>query len=267
MRRVRALPWATVWLVLVMAFLFFPLVVVAVFSFSESPIAAFPIRGLTLDWYADAFGSGAFQDALGTSIRLAVAVTVGALLCGVPAAFALRRGPRVLAGPLAILLFLPLVVPSVMLGFSILTMVTEARAQPSLASAWLAQTAFVLPFVVLVVAARLQHLQPELEEAARDLGSTPVRAFARVTWPLIRPTVVGVAVLVFSLSMDEFIVTLYTIGSDVTLPILIWTTMQRQSITPTINAIATVLVLATILGAVAAASGARLTAWTGGLRR
>jgi ABC-type spermidine/putrescine transport system permease subunit I len=250
-------PWGHVYLALVLFFLFLPIAVVVLFSFSDSPIAAFPIRGLTGHWYSQAFGSESFRSALFTSLKLAGAVTAGVVICGMLAAFALERSAGSLRKPLTWLFYLPLAVPGIMIGFSILTMVTQLGRQTSLGSAWLGQTVYLVPFGVLVIAARLANFDRSLEEAARDLGRTSRGAFGRVTWPLISATVVGVAVLTFALSMDEFIITLYTIGPNTTLPILIWTTLQRASVTPAINAIASVLMAATIASVLAAAAVTR----------
>jgi spermidine/putrescine transport system permease protein len=253
----RRVPWGPIYLGLVLLYLFFPLALVILFSFNDSPISALPIRGLTLGWYREALGSATFRDAFATSLKLAAVVSAIAIAIGVPAAFALARRRFALRSVVALLLVLPVALPGVIIGFSILTMVTQVDVTPSIVSAGLGQATFLVPFVVLIVSARLRNFDRQIEEAGRDLGCTPPGVLRRITLPIIAPTILGAALLCFALAMDEFVITLYTIGSDTTLPLLVWGLMQKRGITPTVNAIATVLLLASFLVLLATALVAR----------
>lgn len=239
--RVRRVPWSRVSIAIVLLFLFLPLVVVIVFSFNDSPIAAFPLRGPTGRWYAEALSDSNFRSAFLTSIQLAIGVSILAIAIGVPAGFALVRRKFVLNPITSTLLVLPLAIPGIILGFSILSMTRIVGTKPGIIPAGLGQLTLLLPFVVLVTVARLRDFDTPVEEAGRDLGCGPTKVLRKITLPIIAPTVISAAILVFALSMDEFIVTLYTIGGDTTLPILIWGLMQRRGITPAVNAIATML--------------------------
>jgi ABC-type spermidine/putrescine transport system permease subunit I len=234
-----------------MVFLYAPLLIVLIFSFNSAPSGIFPIQGLTLRWYEELLASEVFGRSLRTSLALAAITVVGTLLIATPAAFALVRR-RFLAKPVLLALILgPIAVPGVVIGVSLISAVAVAGAQPGLTITALAHILFTLPFVVLVVRARLLDFDRQIEEAARDLGARPLRVLQTVTLPLIAPSLVGAAILVFALSIDEFIITNFVIGANSTLPVMIWSQM-RTGITPSVNAMSTVILLTT-LGLIAVA--------------
>lgn len=243
----RRVPWGPIYLGLILAFLMLPLVAVVLFSFNDSRFSTLPIRGLTLRWYKDALGTDQFRDALLTSLQLAAVTSIVAVAIGVPAAFALVRRRFALRPAITALLLAPVAMPGIIIGFGILLSFTELNLTTSLVSAGLGQVTLLLPFVVLIVSARLREFDREIEEAGRDLGCTRTGVIRRVTLRIIGPIVLGAAALCFALSMDEFIITLYTIGSDKTLPVFVWGLMQKRGITPSVNAIATVLLAASFL--------------------
>ncbi|MEO8425140.1 MAG: ABC transporter permease subunit [Actinomycetota bacterium] len=243
----RQLPFGEIWVIGVLCFLFIPLLVVIVFSFNDSSISAFPMRGVTGRWYAEALNDSSFRHAFVTSVLLATLVSALAVAVGVPAGFALVRRRFALRGMMNLILLLPLSLPGIIIGFSILSMAVTVGAKPGFLTAALGQLTLLFPFVVLVTVARLRDFDRSVEEAGRDLGCSPAVVMRKVTLPIIAPTIIGAAILVLALSMDEFIVTLYTAGSSTTLPILVWGLMQKRGISPAVNAIATVLLLASFL--------------------
>lgn len=228
-----------------LAFLALPIVVIVAFSFNASPRLSFPIEGLTLHWYDNGLTNPLFADALRNSIVAAIATAAIAVAIGVPAAFTIRRvrprwQPAALGGML-----LPAIVPALLLGVSLTVFLDVVGVKLSLGTAIIGHVLIALPFVVLTMVARLEQFDLAIVEAARDLGAGPVRAFADVTLPLIRPSIVGAVLLSMALSLDEFVITFFTRGGDDTLPVLIWGLMRR-GVDPTVNALATLVLAGTV---------------------
>lgn len=231
--------------VVVLLFLYLPLAIVVLFSFNTSTRGIFPLEGFTLRWYAEAFSSAAFLRALRSSLIVAAGSVTAALLLGVPAAFALVRRRFRARSALGILITGPVAVPGVVIGASILSALALLGWTGGLAATTAAHVLFTVPFVVLVVRARLTDFDREVEEAARDLGATRSKALRTVTLPLIQGSLVGASILVFALSIDEFIITNFVVGANATLPVMIWSQM-RTGIAPSVNAIASVILLGTL---------------------
>lgn len=226
---------------LVIAYLYAPIAVIVIFSFTTSPRLSMPIEGLTLDWYAKAFENPLIATALQNSLLLAA---VSALLSGVVgAAFAfwlvtLKRAR--LRATLLTASLMPAIVPLLVIGISLAVAFRVVGMQQGLLNAAIGHILVSLPFVVLTMNARLETFDFSVLEAARDLGATPARAFRDITFPLIRPSVIGAAMLAAALSLDEFVVTWFNVGNQQTVPVLVWGLMRR-GIDPSINAIATIL--------------------------
>jgi spermidine/putrescine transport system permease protein len=225
-----------------LVFLYAPIVVLIVFSFNASRLSV-SWSGWTLDWYRML----ADDDPLWRSVRNSLVVgfcsTAVATVLGVAAAVALERRPFRWQGAAEQVLLLPLVIPEVMMGVAMMVFFAVVRMPFGLATIAIGHAAFNLPIVVLLVRARLRKLDPQLEEAAYDLGAAPWQAFRRVTWPLIRPAVLGAALLAFTVSLDDFVVTFFTAGPGATtLPLKVYS-MIRSGVTPEINALSAMLVL------------------------
>ena len=228
---------------LVVVYLYAPIAVIVLFSVTTSPRLSMPIEGLTLSWYASAFANPLMKTALTNSLILAL---VSATLSGVfGAAFsfglvALRR-VRLRAALLSASL-LPAIVPLLVIGISLAVFFRALGMPQGLLNSAIGHIIVSLPFVVLTMNARLETFDFSTLEAARDLGATPWHAFRDITFPLIRPSIIGAALLAAALSLDEFVVTWFNIGNQQTLPVLVWGLMRR-GIDPSINAIATMLLL------------------------
>ena len=248
-RRARARtrwPWDKIFLGVLVAYLYVPLIAVVTLSLNDSNFASFPMRGITLHWYGVVLGSGPYRSAFVTSLEVAAAVTTLALAIGLPAALALARRRFVLRPLLALGLIACLGLPGIVIGFSVFAMLRQLGEAPSLVSVVLGQLLVVLPFVVLTLAARVQRMDPSLDEAGRDLGCTRFGVFRRITAPLIVPVMIGAGLISFALSMDEFVVTHFTVGDRETFPVLIWAQLHRRGLDPSVNAAASILVLSTI---------------------
>lgn len=228
---------------LVYLFLWLPIAVLAVFSFNAGRQTAI-WRGFTLDWYRRLLANDALLASVRNSLIIAALTTAVATVIGTLAALALRRAGSH-GGTLA-LLFLPMVIPEVVLGAALLTFFGTVGFRLSLVTVVIAHVVFSVSYVTLVVRARLAGLDPALEEAARDLGAGPFETFRRVTLPLILPGVAASALLVFTLSIDDYVVTSFVAGvGATTLPLHIYS-MLRVGVTPEVNAVSTLLLAGTI---------------------
>lgn len=247
--------WLLAHTALVYLFLWLPIGVLAVFSFNSGKQTAV-WRGFTLDWYRRLLANDALLASVRNSLIAAALTTLIATVLGTLAALALRR-PSGLSGgggrgSTLALLFLPMVMPEVVLGAALLTFFGTIGLRLSLTTVVLAHVVFSVSYVALVVRARLAGLDPALEEAARDLGAGPFETFRRVTLPLILPGIAASALLVFTLSIDDYVVTSFVAGvGSTTLPLHIYS-MLRVGVTPEVNAVSTLLLAGTIVLIVAA---------------
>jgi putative spermidine/putrescine transport system permease protein len=238
--------WSWVFLGGMLAYLYVPLLAVLALSVNDSSFSSFPMRGITLRWYEDVLGAGPYRSALLTSVEVATVVTVLAIAIGVPAALALARRRFVLRPLLSLGLLACLGLPGIVIGFSIFSMLRQLGYETSLASVVAGHLIVVLPFVVLTLGARVQRMDPSLDEAGRDLGCTQFGVFRRITVPIIIPVIIGAGVISFALSMDEFVVTHFTVGDRETFPVLIWAQLHRRGLDPSVNAAAGILVISTL---------------------
>ena len=233
--------WSWLFVALVLFYLYAPILVIVVFSFTTSPRLSLPIEGLTLDWYGRAFADPLIPMALKNSAILATISAVGGGIAGAAFAFGLvtLRSPRLRASLLSISM-LPAIVPLLVIGIALAVFFRTIALPQGLIGAAIGHVLVSLPFVILTMNARLESFDFSILEAARDLGATRFQAFRDITLPLIRPSVGGAARLAAALSLDEFVVTWFNIGSQQTVPTLVWGLMRR-GIDPSINAIATLL--------------------------
>ena len=239
--------WAGAYVVAVLLFLFVPVAVIVLFSFADSPRLSLPIEGLTLDWYVRAFQNPLMTSALRNSIILALVSAIACGLLGASFAFGLVKVRSLrLRAALGAASLLPAVVPLLVTGIALAFFFKLLGAPQSLANAAFGHVIVCLPFVILTMNARLETFDFSVLEAARDLGASPARAFWDITFPLIRPAVIGASLLAAALSLDEFIVTWFNIGNDQTLPVLIWGLMRR-GVDPSINALASVLLVSLVV--------------------
>jgi spermidine/putrescine transport system permease protein len=229
-----------------LVFLFVPLLLVVLFSFHKTGGLSFPFTGFSLRWYRDTFGSFEFREALKNSAIVAVSVSVVTLILGTLAAYGISRSTSRLRAPIGLLFFLPITLPGLFIGIAMLVSFRRVDFQLSLATVAIAHFVYVFPFFLLIAKAALDRLDPALEEAASDLGASPLKVFRKVTLPQVWPILVGATSLAFALSFDEFIITFFVIGSDSTLPMYIWSSLRR-TIDPSINVISTMLMLITLL--------------------
>ena len=224
------------------AFLYVPLIIVIVYSFHDSRLNAEWV-GFTFDWYDKLFHNEDMLAAAGNSLIIALTASLVSTVLGTMAGVAMYRYPSRL---LQLLVLTPIAIPEILMGVSLLIFFVLLNISLGLASVALAHIAFCIGFVAIVVRARLAGMDESLTEAARDCGATPWNAFRHVTLPLIMPGVIAGALMAFTLSIDDFVITFFTAGAGtVTLPLQIYS-MIKIAVTPEVNAISTLLMLLTL---------------------
>jgi spermidine/putrescine transport system permease protein len=246
---------------LVYVFLFAPILVVALTSFNPDGRATIP-NGLTTRWYANLMEDDQLIDALWTSLQIAVLTALIASLLGLLAAYGLSRYRFPGRGAVQGLFYLPMLVPGVVSGVSLLTWYNRIGLGSGYLTILIAHVIFALPFTLTIILTSFAGFDTRLEEAAQDLGATPLRTFMRITLPIVMPGVIGGALIAFTLSFDEFVLTFFVAGGGVqTLPIVIYDRI-RYLLSPEINAIATVVMVFSIglllIGQIASAVRGRM---------
>ena len=230
----------------ILAFLYLPLLILALYSFNESRINAV-WSGFTFDWYLTLFKNRRVLEALTNSLIVAFASTIVSTVLGTTAAIALNKYQYKYKNVINGLLYLPILIPEIVMGLSLLVLFSQAHIPLGKTSLILAHITFCVSFVVITVNARLEGMRPELEQAAMDLYATPFQTFRYVTLPLAMPGIVAGALMAFTLSIDDFIISFFVAGpNSTTLPLYIYA-MVKRGISPEINALSTLLMLATIV--------------------
>ena len=225
------------------AFLYVPLIIVVVYSFNDSRLNAEWV-GFTLDWYRKLADDDEMLIAAGNSLAIGLTASVVSTVLGTMAGVAMHRYRLRL---LPVLVLTPIAIPEILMGVSLLIFFVLVNFTLGLVSVTLAHIAFCIGFVAIVVRARLAGMDESLTEAARDCGATPWQAFRFVTLPLIMPGVIAGALMAFTLSIDDFVITFFTAGAGTTtLPLQIYS-MIKIAVTPEVNAVSTLLMLLTLV--------------------
>lgn len=251
-----------VWTMLVVGYLYLPIAFLVLFSFSDSKTVGFPIKGFTLKWYEGLPDNGPLLGAIGQSVSTALIVAVLATTIGTMAAFPLARSGMRFPNVARILFTMPIMMPGLMIGIGILIFLASfLHVQLSQLTVIAGHLVLTMPFVVLIVSARLAGFDRKLEWAAADLGASPVQVLRRIVLPLIFPAILGGALISMTLSIDEFVVTFWTVGPKLTLPIYIYTQI-KFGVTPEVNAVATLVLVFSLsvlaIGGILAAATGRI---------
>ena len=238
--RPRSAGWLTAHALAVFAFLYLPIAVLIIYSFNGQGVGGFPPRNLTLNWYRILFQDGPIWDSVLNSLIVAAAAMFIALAFGIPAALALDRAQFPGKALFRRLVLLPLILPGIITGLSLLMLFRVADVKLSLVTIILGHGTALISVATTEVFAGLQKLNRAQEEASLDLGANYWQTFWRITVPNLKLSIIGAALLIFTLSMDEIAVSFFLIGRDNTLPLEIWGRLRR-GITPEINAISTII--------------------------
>lgn len=232
-------------------FLYAPIFVLVLFSFDKSRLAV-TWTGFTLDWYKSLLSDSGLLSACTNSLIVAVVSVAVAAIMGTLAAVGLARARFAGIELYRALITLPVIIPEIAMAVAALSLFTAMGVSLSLASVIVSHIVFCVAYITLTVMARLEGLDPRLEEAALDLGATPREAFFKVTLPLLMPGIVAGCLLAFALSLDDFVITQFTAGvGDTTLPLWIYGSV-KFGVSPRINALSTLMIVVTV--------GASLTA-------
>jgi len=233
--------------VLVLIYLFIPIAVVATLSFNK-PEGKYNTswNQFSFDAWTNICGVPGVCDSFMISVRIGIISTIFATILGTMIAFALVRYRFRGRATTNLLIFLPMTTPEVVMGASLLALFLNLRFPLGETTIIIAHIMFTISFVVVTVKARLQGMDPRLEEAARDLYASPRATFRYVTFPLVAPGIAGAALLGFSLSFDDFIISFFNAGTVVTFPIYIWGAAQR-GIPVQVNALATLVFVVALL--------------------
>ena len=232
---------------LVVLFLYLPLAVVILYSFSAADVAMWPIEGYTLGWYGELVQDKEIQQALRLSVLIGIAAAAIAVMLGTLAALAIDRYEFPGKAALRYAAVLPITLPGIVTGVAMLSFFSFLSWPMSRWTLIIGHATFCIALVLNTVVARLGQLPRNISEASADLGAPPGRTFWRITFPLIRPAILAGAVLAFTLSFDEVIVSFFLQGREPTLPLLIWGRL-RVGLSPEINAVATVIILVSLAG-------------------
>jgi spermidine/putrescine transport system permease protein len=239
--------WLTAFAVTVYAFLFAPIVVLIIFSFNDAR-RVFIWRGFTTEWYGRLFANDDLLDAVLVTFQVATVAVVVSTVIGAALGLGLARLRGRGRAPAEMLLLLPMVTPEIVMGLSLLLFFLQLfDSTGSFGQLSIAHVTFCISYVAITVRARAAGMDPQLEEAARDLGDSALGALRHVTLPLIMPAVLAGALLAFALSFDDYVVTVFNSGiGTTTLPLYIYSAI-KFGVSPEINAISTIIVAITAI--------------------
>ena len=239
-------PILTTYAIAVFAFIYLPIAVLILYSFNRDGVGGFPPTHFTLDWYKQLLSDSAIWNAVLNSLIVAAASVALSLTLGLLAALALDRADFPGKPLFRRIVLLPLVLPGIITGLSLLMFAVMAGAQLSLLTVLLGHGTALISVATTELFAGLQKLDRAQEEASADLGATPLQTFFSVTLPNLKLSLIAAGLLIFTLSMDEIAVTFFLIGRDNTLPLEIWSRLRR-GITPEINAISTLIFAVSVI--------------------
>jgi spermidine/putrescine transport system permease protein len=244
--------------VLLVVFLYAPIAILLIFSFNNSDVPTFPLSGFTLHWYHQFITNPDLKGALKTSALVAVMSSVGAVFLGVLASIALAR--RRFHGKPAVsaLLLSPLVIPYVVFGIALLLFFHAAGIPRSLLTVVIGHIVITLPYTILVLVPRLDQIDVALEEAAADLGASPLETFRLIVLPLILPAVLSAFLIAFTTSFDEYALASFVVGTRVTFPIYLYSALRFPSNLPQVIAVAVVVMILSLVVVIGAEIGRRV---------
>jgi len=234
---------------LILLFLYIPAVIVAVYSLNKGAVMSWPPELLSFHWYSKAFANEAMMEGLKNSVIVALVSVSIAVLLGVPAGLGVDRFQFFGKTAFQRLLMLPFLMPGLISGLTLLTVILDFQLELSLMTVIIAHATMLIAIVVIQMAVVLDRWDRSLELAAQDLGANEIRTFFYVTWPNIRAAIVGASLLGIAISLDETARTAFVVGESDTLPIVVLSSLRR-TLTPEINAIGTLVLVISLVGVI-----------------
>jgi len=239
--------WLSLYVVAYLIFLYLPVALIPLFSFNDSVQAAFPLKGFTLAWYASLGGNEALTGALETSLVIGLVAAALATACGVTIAYMEIYGRSRLAGSISAIARLPILIPGVIVGISLLILVNLAGLGPSRIAIVLGHILVALPTTTVIMRGRFIGIPRSIPEAAEDLGAREAIVFRRIMLPLALPAIGSAFMLAFLTSFDEFIVAFFLAGTQPTLPLYIWSQLRFPKSLPTVMSLGTAILVTSIV--------------------
>lgn len=244
--------WLGVYVIAYLVFLYLPVLLIPLFSFNNSIQAAFPLQGFTLQWYTTLYGNSVLSGALVNSLVIAAIAATGATLCGITVSYMDLYGRSPLAAVISAVARLPILIPGVIVGISLLILINLIGLGPSRIAIVLGHILVALPTTVVIMRSRFAAIPKTIREAALDLGASDWTTFRRVMLPLSLPAIVSAFMLAFLISFDEFIVVFFLAGTEPTLPLYIWSQLRFPKSLPTVMALGTsILAVSFVIAAIA----------------
>ena len=237
----------TIWVGLVLAFLFIPILIIIVYAFNASNIQTFPIAGLSLRWFGSAFANQEIRTALALSLKAGVVATTIAMLLGSAAALAVHKYEFFGKNAVSFMVVLPIALPGIITGMALNSFFVFWGMSLSFWTIVIGHATFCIVIVYNNVIARLRRVPKSLEEASMDLGADGWQTFRRVTLPMISTSLVAGALLAFALSFDEVIVTTFTAGAQNTLPLWIFGAIRLGQKLPEVNVVVLIVMAITFV--------------------
>ena len=248
----RNLSWLAVYAAIFLAFLYAPIVLLPIFAFNDSKIVAFPLQGFTLDWFVVLLGLDQLHIALRNSLIVAVVTSVVSTILGICGARAVARYKFPAKKGIMGLIMVPLVLPEIIVGVSLLVVILQMGMALSLWSIVLGHVLICTPFSIVILTTAFTNLDRSLEEAAFDLGETRWSTFRLISLPLVMPGVISSLLITFTISLDEFIIAFFLAGTETTLPVYIWGQLRFPGKLPSIMALGTVMLAVSLILLIAA---------------
>jgi spermidine/putrescine transport system permease protein len=219
---------------------------IIIFSFNSSQIAIYPLEEFSLRWYQELFADRQIFEALLNTIIVGVSTVFISLLLGIPAAFGLNRINFPGKSIYNFVVTMPFVLPEIVTGVALLSFFIYLGMQLTIGTVLIGHVVFCLSVAIRTIGARLQNLSRSYEESSYDLGASGFRTFFKVTLPNIRTAIITASLLIFTISFDETVITIFTVGAQNTLPMVVWG-MMRRGFTPKVNALATFIFMASLI--------------------
>jgi len=225
-------------------FIYLPVAVIIVYSFNDVPFFIPEWRGFTLEWFVKAFTRRDVVTSLWNSLYIAVFTTAASLALAIPPTFYVVRGRGRVKDLYMLYLMLPFVIPWIIIGVSLYIFYWYLGIEKSLLTAALGHIVYSIPLIVTLLAPRLYSLDPDIERASMDLGATPWQTFRYVVFPQVFPAIVSAAIITFIWSFDNFVISYYTLGAELTWPVWVFSVIGKQrNIFPVVMAVSTMIIL------------------------
>jgi len=223
--------------------IYLPIILLILFSFHAKPFFNFPFRGFSLRWYQAMFEEELLFRSLMNSIIVATIVTAVSMVMGLPAAFAFASLKGKKQTLFIMYMAIPFVIPWLLIGVSSLIFYVSMNIPLSWMTVIMSHVTYSIPVVVIIVGSRILTYNPRLNEAGMDLGADELQVFRKIMLPIIFPAVAASAIIVFAWSFDNFIITYFTIGSDLTFPIWVWSSIKYPRKLPVVNAVSSIIII------------------------